>query len=149
MIFGFFNSFLFGVILISLIDFIIFLFLKINFFNALDIDEYFNDIFVQNHNFYMILLATIPVGYLFIYSPIKKLFEKIYLLVIIIATFGFYPQIGMQIGSYFFLQKEKTITLGSTTFVADILYIGKNHIYLKRAQIEKTIKIEKNLVTYN
>lgn len=146
MIFGFFNSFLFGLILISLLDFIIFLILKINYFNAFGIDEYFNTIFVQNQNFYILLLATLPVGYLFIYSPIKKIIEKLFLVLVVISVFGFIPEIGMEFGKKIFMQEGKHFTLGKVEFDGDLLYVGKNNIYIRRHDIDKTIKIETKLL---
>jgi hypothetical protein len=149
MIFGLFNSFLFGVILISLLDFILFLFLKINYFNALNINEYFNDIFVANHNFVILLSLTIPVGYLFIYAPFRKWIEKLYLFCILIAILGFVPSIGLEIGKKIFLEPNKTFILGNTTFNGDLLYRGKKFVYIKRPEIEKTIAIEEELLQIN
>jgi len=45
------NAFLIGVGFVSIIDFLLFIGLKINYFDAYKIKEYFNTIFIDNQNF--------------------------------------------------------------------------------------------------
>lgn len=149
MIFGIFNSLLFGVILISLLDFILFLFLKVHYFNALKIDEFFNTIFVSNQNFVLLLALCIPVGYLFVYSPVKKWIEMLYFVLVVLFSLGFIPSIGQEVGYRIFATKDQSFTFGKTHFEGDILYQSKEFVYIKRNDIQKTLKIEKeNLVIH-
>ena len=81
MIATFIGSFLRGLILILIIDFMLFAGVMANYFHLLNIKEYFNPIFVDNQIYSLILLLAFPIGYMFSYEPYNKIFTKVYFLI--------------------------------------------------------------------
>ncbi|WP_458700773.1 isoleucyl-tRNA synthetase [Sulfurospirillum sp. 1307] len=142
------NSFFMGIIFVSILDFLYFIGLKINYFDFYGISEYFNIIFVDNQNFYMLLPLSFVVGYLLLYSAFSKFFFKIYLVVLIASLFTLYAPVGKAFGDMIFKQENQQVKVGSTLFEADVLYMGRSFVYMYRKDIDKTIKLKVDEVTF-
>ncbi len=143
----FFNSFFMGIIFVSILDFLCFIGLKINYFDYYGIKEYFNIIFIDNQNFYLLLPISFMLGYLLLYNKFSKFFLKIYISVIIISSLSLYQPIGKKFGEFIFKESNKTFKLGSTTFSGDKLYEGRKFIYIYRSNLKKVIKLQKSELT--
>lgn len=146
MIMRLFNSLIMGLVFVSILDFLYFIGLKLNYFDFYKIDEYFNVLFVDNQNFYILIPLAVVVGYLLIHSPISKLLMKVYVVVILLSSTTLYAPIGKAFGKYIFMQENQRLKLGSTTFDGDILYEGRKDIYIYRKSLTKTVKLPKNEV---
>jgi len=142
-----FNSLIMGLVFVSILDFLYFIGLKLNYFNLYKIDEYFNILFVDNQNFYILVPVAIVIGYLLIFSQFSKLLMKIYVVVILLSATTLYEPIGKTFGEKVFMDKNQRLKLGSTTFNGDILYKGREYIYIFRQELAKTVKLPKNEVT--
>ncbi|WP_024954969.1 hypothetical protein [Sulfurospirillum arcachonense] len=140
------NSLFMGFIFISILDFLYFIGLKLNYFDLYKIDEYFNVIFFDNQNFYILVPVSLVVGYLLMYSKFSKLFMKVYVVVILLFASTLYEPIGKSFGQSIFMQENQRLKLGSTTFSGDTLYIGRKNIYIYRKELAKTVKLKKDEV---
>ncbi len=143
MIYRIVNSFFIGIAFVSLIDFLYFIGVKINYFDFYKISEYFNIIFIDNQNFYILLPACFITGYLTLYSRFSRFFTRVYVLIIILALASIYEPIGRYFGKLEFMQKEQFFQIGSIKFKGDLLYVGRKYIYIYRNDLSKTIKILK------
>ncbi len=139
-----FSSFVMGFVFVSILDFLYFIGLKINYFDLYKIDEYFNIFFVDNQNFYILLPMALFVGYLLMYSLFSKLLMKVYIIVILLSTTTLYEPIGKAFGEYVFMEQNQRFKLGSTTFSGDILYQGRDYIYIYRKELAKTVKLKRD-----
>ncbi len=146
MIYKIFNSFFIGIAFVSLLDFLYFIGIKLNYFDFYKITEYFNVIFVDNQNFYLLIFSCFIVGYLTLYSKYSKIFTRIYIITIFLAASSIYEPVGRYFGESEFMQKNQTFILGSTKFQGDILYEGRNYTYIYRNDLSKTIKLPNNEV---
>ncbi len=142
-----FNSLIMGFVFVSILDFLYFIGLKLNYFELYKIDEYFNILFVDNQNFYILIPLALIVGYMLMYSPFSKLLMKVYVVVILLSTTTLYEPIGKYFGENVFMEQNQRLKLGSTTFNGDILYEGREYMYIYRKELEKTVKLAKNEVT--
>jgi len=136
-----FGSLFMGLIFVSILDFLYFIGLKLNYFDLYKIDVYFNTLFVDNQNFYLLIPLSLVLGYLLMHSPFTKVFMKIYIVTILLFTTIVYEPIGKTLGELVFLKKDQHYKLGSTTFSGATLYEGRKSIYIYRKDVSKTIKL--------
>jgi len=144
MIIRLFNSFIMGFVFVSILDFMYFIGLKLNYFDLYKIDEYFNILFVDNQNFYILIPMFFIVGYLLMHSYFSKFFMKAYMVIILLSSLTLYEPIGKNFGENIFMVENQRLKLGTTTFSGDILYTGRDYIYIYRRDLEKTVKLSKN-----
>ncbi len=140
------TSFMFGFILVALLDFLLFIGLKINYFDAYNISEYFNIIFIDNQNIILFIIASLLFGYLMLYSKVSKFFDTFYIILLIAFATTLYSPVGKFVGQNLFMQKNKIFEIGSTKFRGDLLYEGRHHYYIKREQIKSAIRLSKDEV---
>ncbi len=136
----FFNSLLFGSIFVLLLDFLFFVGLKINYFDYYGIDEYFNTIFVDNQPYILLFILSIALGYVMLYLKKPKIFHRLYIVLILISATTFYQPIANSVGAFLFTQKEQKLEVLDKNITTDIIYRGREALYLKRANIPKVIK---------
>ena len=137
------GSFIIGFIFVSILDFLYFIGLKLNYFDFYDINIYFNVLFFDNQNFYILPFVTLIVGYLSMYSKFTKFFMKVYIGVIVLSGVTLYAPVGKYLGELLFLKKNQSYKLGSTAFHGATLYEGRENIYIYRDKLSKTIKLLK------
>ncbi|MFK5881656.1 MAG: isoleucyl-tRNA synthetase [Sulfurospirillum sp.] len=143
MIYRIFNSFFMGIAFVSLIDFLYFIGIKLNYFDFYKITEYFNIIFIDNQNFYFIIPSFFIVGYLVLYCRFSKIFIRIYILTIVLAFASIYEPVGHYFGKLEFMKENLSFQVGAIKFKGDLLYVGRRYIYIYRKDILKTVKILK------
>jgi hypothetical protein len=141
MIYRIVNSFFMGFAFVSLLDFLYFIGLKLHYFDFYHISEYFNVIFIDNQNFYLLLPSFFIVGYLMLYSTLAKVFIRIYILCILISISALYQPIGNYLAKSAFMKENQTFQVGSRTFNGDFLYKGRRNTYIYRKDLSKTIKL--------
>jgi hypothetical protein len=141
------NALFLGIAFVSIVDFLLFISFKINYFDVYGIKEYFNIIFVDNQNFYLLGVLALIVGYLLFYTPFSKIFLRVYILVVALSFISLYEPIGKELSKQFFLDQNIIFKVGNTTFQADLLYQGRNFTYLFRKDLNKTVKIKNNELT--
>lgn len=149
MIYKAFNSLFFGLLMILPLDFLFFIGIKLNYFDAYKIDEYFNIYFIDNQPYIYIVLTSIIVGALWLYSPLKRVVQAFYLFALIAFFSMLYEPIAGEVGREMFMKPNVKCQLGSYKFTANILYEGRTNYYLKRDNIIKTIKIPKKDLVIN
>ncbi|AQW85341.1 putative membrane protein [Campylobacter pinnipediorum subsp. caledonicus] len=129
------NSFCVGLLLSLSILFTIFVGIKINYFDYYAINEFFNVIFVDNINFYILLPISIALGYLLLYFRFKKFIMVSYLICLMACVCSWSEYTGKQIGEFLFMSKpyEKIITYNNETKKIKLItmYKGRDKIYLR------------------
>lgn len=137
------NAFAIGLALVLLPDFLFFIGLKLHYFEFYKITEYFNIYFFDNQIFWLLGLVSLVVGYLMLYTPLRRTIEITYLLVLAASLFCLYEPVGKSAGEALFMKKSEKFRLGNTSFTGDLLYEGRQIVYIKRQGIEPTVKIKK------
>ncbi len=140
------GSLFMGLIFISILDFLYFIGLKLNYFDFYKIDVYFNVLFYDNQNFYILIPLALIIGYMLMYSSLAKSFMKAYIIIIILSTSTLYEPIGKSLGETLFQKDNQRFKFGSTTFSGATLYDGRTNIYIYRKELTKTVKLDKNKV---
>ncbi len=139
-----FNALIFGSIFVLLLDFLLFVGLKINYFDHYGIDEYFNTVFVDNQPYLLLFILSIALGYAMLYMKKSKIFDRLYIVLILIFTTTFYQPVAITIGTFLFAQKNQKLQLFDTNITTDIIYQGRQALYLKKPNIQKATKVLKS-----
>ncbi len=136
------NSFFIGLIFVLLLDFLIFVGIKINYIDFYGIKEYYNTLFVDNQSYLLLIITSFIFGYLISNKKIFKIFAYIYVVLIIVSFGTLYKPIGYKIGSMVFKKSDLIFKIGNITFKGDLLYKGRKFTYIYRNDIKKVIKIK-------
>ncbi len=139
-------SFFMGFIAISILDFLFFIGLQLNYFEHYGINIYFNALFAQNQNLYILTPLTLLTGYMLMYNPFAKQFLKLYVIIIILFATTLYQPIGQKAGETIFSKQNQTYQLGSTTFNGSTLYEARGKIYIYRKDLKRTIELDASSV---
>jgi hypothetical protein len=135
------NAFVAGFIFVLILDFLFFIGIKLNYFDAYNIKEYFNVIFFDNQNFLLFIPLSFLFGYLMLYSKIAKFFDALYLVMVLLFGLTLQDNIGKYAGEILFGEAKKSFKVGKTLFYGDILYQGREKLYIRRNDINKTIAL--------
>lgn len=136
-----FNASLFGFLFLLFLDFILFVGLKLNYFDAYGIDEYFNTLFADNQPWWLLLILSPLLGYAMLYLRHWKLFDKLYLILFLLTATTFYPPVGKKVGEMLFMKHNQTVQLYGKTTKVDILYRARDGIYLKKPGASVAVKV--------
>jgi len=142
------NGFVLGLALVLLVDFLVFIGLKLHYFDALEIAEYFNIYFFDHQPFVLLGIGALILGVGVLYTPFAKLFWWGYLATLCVSAFALVEPVGRGLGKTFFLKENQQFQVGSVRFVGDLLYEGRHAIYVKRPDVKHTIRLLKTDVTW-
>ncbi|NLC28812.1 MAG: hypothetical protein GX780_08600 [Campylobacteraceae bacterium] len=137
------NAFVFGLTLVLMIDFLLFIGLKLHYFDALNIKEYFNIYFFDNQPFIFVGVSSLVLGFAMLYSSFFRAVQGTYIFLLLASLGTLHPTVGYALGETIFLKPNTTFEVGSIIFEADLLYEGRYNYYVKREGIEKTIVLSK------
>jgi len=135
-----------GLFFSFILDYFLFLGLKLNYIDTLGIELYFNTFFADNQNPLFFALLTITLGYLLIYTPKHiHFFVMVFIFGVTLSTL--IPNIGREVGEYIFMKKSVTLHNKNFKFVGDIYYVGRDTITFYDKELEKTIQLKKEELT--
>jgi hypothetical protein len=137
-----------GVLFTFIIDFFLFLGLKLNYIKPLGVDVFYNVFFVDNQNWTIYFAISMIVGFLIMYANnflkltiIGSLFAAVFLTLI--------PSIGYSVGEKIFMKKDITLHNKKFTFRGDVYYIGRKKITFYDKDLKKVILLDKNEILEN
>ncbi len=138
------NSFLLGLIFVLLLDFLLFIGIKINYIDIYNIKVYYNPLFVDNQPYIILFVLSIVFGYFISNKKSLKIFTYIYIMLIVISLSTFYEPIGKSLGQLLFKKDNISFKVGKISFNGDLLYKGRKYTYIYRKDINKVIKLSSN-----
>jgi len=142
------GSFFLGFIFVLLLDFLLFIGIKINYIDIYHIKVYYNILFVDNQSYLILVICSAIFGYLISGKKTFKIFAYIYIFFILISLLSFYGPIGKKLGKMMFEKDNLVFKVGNTTFKGDLLYRGRALTYIYRKDINKIVKLKTPLTTY-
>ena len=126
------TAFIFGFIFVLLLDFLLFVGLKLNYFDYYGIDIYFNTLFADNQPYILLLIVSALLGYAMLYLRGNVIFDRIYIVLVLLFATTFYPPVGKATGEFLFAEKAKKMQILDRNETIDLLYRGRNAVYLKK-----------------
>ncbi len=140
----FFQAFLTGIFFTFILDFFIFLGIKLNYIDFYEIDLYYNILFADNQCFILYAIFSAIIGYVVIYVNNNKVSAIILGILLLITSLTLISPIGYQLGEMMFMQKNATLQDERHTYVGDIYYDGRTRVTFYDYNLKKVINLDKN-----
>jgi hypothetical protein len=70
----------------------------------------------------------------------SKIFDRIYIILILLFATTFYQPVAMRVGNFLFAKKNQNLQVLDTNVTMDILYKGRQSIYLKKPNLSRAVK---------
>ena len=140
----FFQALLTGIFFTFILDFFIFLGIKLNYIDFYEIDLYYNILFADNQSFILYTIFSAIIGYVVIYVNNNKVSAIILGILLFITSLTLISPIGYQLGEMMFMQKNATLQDERHTYVGDIYYDGRKRVTFYDYNLKKVINLDKN-----
>jgi len=137
------QAFLTGVFFTFLLDFTLFLGLKLHYIDYNKIDVYFNPFFVDNQNIFLFLAFSLFIGWITIYRQSVKSAAILLALLFLFSASSLIPSFGMKIGNALFRQTNIEIKLPPHTYRGDIIYTDRHKLYFYDTDLQRLITLSK------
>jgi len=139
----FFQALLTGMFFTFILDFFIFLGIKLNYIDFYEIDLYYNILFADNQSFILYAVFSAIIGYLVIYLNNNKVSAIILGILFSITALTLVPPIGHKLGEMILMQKNTTLQDERRTYVGDIYYDGRSKVTFYDYNLKKVINLDK------
>ncbi|MBT5935920.1 hypothetical protein [Sulfurimonas sp.] len=134
-----------GMFFTFFMDFFIFLGLKTNYIDALNIDEYYNVLFADNQNAFLFFSLSIFLGYLVIYRS-NKLSLIVMIPLFLLSFTTLIPPVGKALGEGMFKTSNVSLQTKKYTYTGDIIYTSRTEVLFYDKNIKKVLHIDKNKI---
>ena len=139
----FFQAFLTGSFFTFILDFQLFLGIKLNYLDRYEIKEYYNVLFADHQNIFYILPLVIIIGFVITYINNTKI--SLALLIVLFSTtlLVFIPSIGESIGAT--ILQEKNIRYKDSRYVykGTLYYEGRQSVTIFDDELGRLITLNK------
>jgi len=132
-----------GIFFTYILDFFIFLGIKINYIDFYEIDLYYNILFADNQNIYVYAIFTIIIGYLVMYNNSTKLKVSVISFLSFLSILTLVHPIGYALGEMILMKKNKVFKDSHHIFRGNIYYNGRDKITFYDREIDKIIILKK------
>jgi hypothetical protein len=140
-----FQALLSGMFFTFILDFFLFLGIKMNYIDTLNIDLYYNILFADHQNIFLFLIFTIFLGYITLYLSHKiSLIVLGSLFLLVFATL--LQPIGYFMGEMLLMSKNTTLQTEKFSYTGDLYYAGRTKLYLHDYRLDKIIILDKNKI---
>jgi len=134
-----------GIFFTFILDFFLFLGIKLHYIDTLEIDLYYNILFADNQNIFLFIFFTALLGYVTLYQSYKiSLIVLGTLFMLTLATL--IPPIGYKVAESILLEHDKTLYTKSFIYKGDIYYDGRKELYFYDYKLDKMLKFDKNKI---
>jgi len=145
----FFQAFLTGIFFTFILDFFIFLGIKLNYIDFYNINLYYNILFADHQNIYIYTIFSIFIGYLVIYVNHNKTSTIILAVLFAIVSLSLIKPIGNSLGKLMLMSKNITLQDSRHTYIGDIYYDGRKKITFYDYELKKVIILDKKRLINN
>jgi len=142
----FITALLTGMIITFIVDFFIFLGVKLNYIDFYEIDLYYNILFADNQCFILYFASSLLLGFIVIYVANKKLTVITLIIVSILGLSTLIESVGQGVAKMMFMEKDVTYKSSKHTFNGDVYYDGRTTIHFYDNELQRMIILQKNKV---
>lgn len=140
-----FQALLSGIFFTFILDFFLFLGIKQNYIEKLDINLYYNILFADNQNIFIFFIFSAFIGYITLYRT-----HKISLIILgslfLLSLSTLINPIGFSLGEMILMEKNKTLQTNKFLYRGDIYYNGRSKIYFYDYKLDKILAIDKTKI---
>ncbi len=140
--------FLTGALFTFILDFFLFLGIKLNYIDPLGFQIYYNVLFADNQNIVLFLAFSFLIGWLLYYTKNSvRIPLMLFLFFLVFATL--IPSIGKFVGETLFMKPNVTLHDKRFTYTGDIYYIGREKVLFYDNDLKKIIELDKKSLKEN
>ncbi|QOP40879.1 hypothetical protein [Sulfurimonas marina] len=134
-----------GMFFTFILDFFLFLGIKLNYIDYYEIDLYYNILFADNQSAILFFLFSLIIGYITLYTNIKlALYSVGFLFVLSFSTL--IAPIGKSVGTFLLAKEDVTLQTSRFSYHGDILYNGREKVTFFDKELNKIIILNKNKI---
>lgn len=138
-----FQAFLTGVFFTFILDFQLFLGIKLNYIDHYEIDEYYNILFADHQSLLYIIPLVILIGFVTTYTKTAKV-----PLIVLGVLFGvtllvFIPSVGEHVGASLFQKKDVRYYDGRYQYKGTLFYESRQKVTLFDEELQRLITLNK------
>jgi len=137
------QAFLVGMFSTFILDFFLFLGIKLNYINFYEIDLYYNILFADHQNILLYGVSTLILGALITYVDNNKLSAIVMSTLFVLVSLTLIPSVGKYVGEMMLMQKNVVLQDNKHTFHGDIYYDGRKQITFYDYELKKMILLNK------
>ncbi|MDH4943498.1 hypothetical protein [Sulfurimonas sp. C5] len=141
----FFQALLSGMFFTFILDFFLFLGIKLNYIDYYEIDLYYNILFADNQDFLIFLFFTLLIGYVTLYTNIKLALVFVGSLFLLSFATLIAP-IGNSVGAYMLSKENVILQTSRFSYHGDILYNGRKTVTFYDTELQKIIILDKKKI---
>lgn len=139
----FVQAVLVGLLATFVLDFFLFLGIFLNYINFYEIDLYYNILFADNQNWYLFFTLSLLIGSMIMYLKNYRVGLTLVGILFLLVSLTLIEPIGLDIGKKVFMSQKVTIKSGKYSYVGDLIYNGREFIYLYDYKYKKIMKLNK------
>ncbi|MBU0721478.1 hypothetical protein KJ877_09055 [bacterium] len=139
----FVQAFLSGLFFTFILDFFIFLGIKLHYVDLYEIDVYYNILFADHQNIYVYMFFTAVLGYMFTYLENTKFIAVTYATLFLLVSLTLFESVGNKVGKMLLMKENITLKSKKHTFRGDIYYDGRKKITFYDYELKKIILLNK------
>ena len=132
-----------GTLFTFILDFFLFLGIKLNYIDTYDIDVYYNILFADHQNIFLYGILSFLFGFLIIYVN-HKISISIALFFALLASSTLISPIGHKVGELLLMQKNISFHDDKYTYHGDVYYDGRKTLAFYDYELKKVIILQKN-----
>ena len=136
------QAFLAGIFFTFILDFFLFLGIYQNYIRVNNIDVYYNILFADNQNIYLISIFSLFIGFIVIYIK-NKITLPILFIIFLLVSLTLFEDIGNAVAKKMLMQENVIIKWKDYTYNGDIYYDGREVITFYDYELKKTILLNK------
>ena len=137
-----------GIFFTFILDFFLFLGVKLNYIDPLGFTLYYNILFADNQNFLLFFTLSIFIGWLLYFT--KNIIRiPVMLLFFALSFTTLIPSVGKAVGEWLFMKPNVTLHDKKFTFHGDIYYIGREKVLFYDHDLKKMIELDKKNLKEN
>ena len=131
-----------GLLVTFILDFFLFLGIFLNYINFYEIDLYYNILFADNQNWYLFFTLSLLIGSMIMYLKNYRVGLTLVGILFLLVSLTLIEPIGLDIGKKVFMSQKVTIKSGKYSYVGDLIYNGREFLYLYDYKYKKIMNIK-------
>lgn len=134
-----------GMFFTFILDFFLFLGIKLNYIDFYEIDLYYNILFADNQNLLLFVVFTLLIGYITLYTNGKL--ALIFVGSLFVLSFStLIPPVGKSVGKFILAQEDVILQTDKFSYRGNILYNGREKVTFYDTELQKIIILKKNKI---
>lgn len=137
------QAFLSGIFFTFILDFFLFLGIKLHYIDFYEIDIYYNILFADHQCIILYALVSAFLGYMTTYYSRTRHTALLLAALFAAVLLTLIPPIGKAVGGALLIQKDQTLHDSRYSYHGDIYYEGRQSIYIYDDELQELINLSK------